>query len=67
MIGDLVVRRKGGRPAKDKKAARVVELEKIMPWPDIPKQIFKEFGENHSAKVLQGLRRDYLQRLASAG
>jgi hypothetical protein len=70
-MGDLVVRRKGGRPAEDKKGAKIDELATIyeranqrVNWPEIQKQIAKEFRENNVVKALQTLRRRYLARLA---
>jgi hypothetical protein len=70
-MGDLVVRRKGGRPVEDKKGAKIDELATIyeranqrVDWPEIQKQIAKEFRENNVVKALQTLRRRYLARLA---
>jgi hypothetical protein len=75
VIGDLVVRPKGGRPSKKKKAARIAELAETAElagrnskdyWPDIQEKIFEEFGERTSIKGLQYLRRGHLRRPALA-
>jgi hypothetical protein len=63
---DQANRRKGGRPAEDKRAARVEQLIKQgMKWLAVQKQIRNEFKENVSVRALQQQQRRYHQRTAA--